>query len=74
MSVIARCSLLLSLCFTTAGADIKEIRDKNFAEVYKSNFLGSWAKVTTLRKPIVGAVSGYAVSPLPPLRLASNIT
>jgi len=63
--------LLYSL---TAGADIKEMRDKNFAEVYKSNFLGSWAKVTTLRKPIVGAVSGYAVSPLPPLRLASNIT
>jgi hypothetical protein len=51
----------------TAGADIKEMKDKNFAEVYKSNFLGSWAQVTTLRKPIVGAVSGYAVSDLPSL-------
>ena len=52
-------------CWWAAGADIKEMRDKNFAEVYKSNFLGSWAKVTTLRKPIVGAVSGYAVSIAP---------
>lgn len=44
-----------------AGADIKEMKDKNFAEVYRSNFLGSWARVTSFRKPIVGAVSGYAV-------------
>ncbi|KAH8090679.1 putative enoyl-CoA hydratase [Filobasidium floriforme] len=44
-----------------AGADIKEMKDKNFAEVYRSNFLGSWARVTSFRKPIVGAVSGYAL-------------
>ena len=50
---------------TLAGADIKEMKDKNFAEVYRSNFLGSWARVTSFRKPIVGAVSGYAVSPEP---------
>ena len=37
------------------------MKDKNFAEVYRSNFLGSWARVTSFRKPIVGAVSGYAV-------------
>jgi enoyl-CoA hydratase len=46
---------------SAAGADIKEMKDKNFAEVYRSNFLGSWARVTSFRKPIVGAVSGYAV-------------
>lgn len=46
-----------------AGADIKEMKDKNFSDAYKSNFLGSWIRVTNMRKPIIGAVSGYAVSP-----------
>lgn len=45
-----------------AGADIKEMKDKRFAEVYKEEFLGSWSRVTRMRKPIVGAVAGYAVS------------
>ncbi|CAD6588844.1 MAG: hypothetical protein TREMPRED_005168 [Tremellales sp. Tagirdzhanova-0007] len=44
-----------------AGADIKEMKDKNFAEVYKTNFIGSWNKITAFRKPIIGAVAGYAV-------------
>lgn len=38
------------------------MKDKQFAEVYKTNFLGTWAKVAQAQKPIVGAVSGYAVS------------
>lgn len=45
-----------------AGADIKEMKDKQFAEVYKKEFLGHWSKMNSVRKPIVGAVSGYAVS------------
>lgn len=45
-----------------AGADIKEMKDKEFAEVYKSDFLAHWTEVTKFRKPIVAAVSGYAVS------------
>jgi len=43
-----------------AGADIKEMRDKEFADVYKSNFLGSGVHINT-RKPVIGAVSGYAL-------------
>lgn len=45
-----------------AGADIKEMMNKEFAEVYKSDFLAHWTEVTKFRKPIVAAVSGYAVS------------
>jgi len=44
-----------------AGADIKEMKDKTFADAYKTNFLGSWTRVTSMRKPIIGAVSGYAL-------------
>ena len=45
-----------------AGADIKEMKDKEFAEVYKTDFLAHWTELTQFRKPIVAAVSGYAVS------------
>lgn len=44
-----------------AGADIKEMKDKQFSDVYKQNFLGSWSKMSSVRKPIVGAVAGYAL-------------
>lgn len=36
--------------------------DDAVAEVYKRNFLGTWTKIKDIRKPIVGAVSGFAVS------------
>jgi enoyl-CoA hydratase/carnithine racemase len=38
------------------------MKDKEFADVYKEDFLGHWTKMTEFRKPIVAAVSGYAVS------------
>ncbi|KAE8248717.1 hypothetical protein A4X13_0g5501 [Tilletia indica] len=44
-----------------AGADIKEMKEKVYSEVYKNNFLGHWTQLTTVRKPIVAAVSGYAL-------------
>jgi len=44
-----------------AGADIKEMKDKEFADVYKSRFLEDWADMTRIRKPIIAAVSGYAL-------------
>ncbi len=31
------------------------------ADVYKNNFLESWQDLTKIRKPIIAAVSGYAV-------------
>lgn len=44
-----------------AGADIKEMKDKSFAEVYSGQFLADWQDITSIRKPIIAAVSGYAL-------------
>ncbi|KAG6866659.1 hypothetical protein C0991_000769 [Blastosporella zonata] len=44
-----------------AGADIKEMKDIEFADAYKNRFLEDWAKMTRIRKPIIAAVSGYAL-------------
>ncbi|KAI8341285.1 ClpP/crotonase-like domain-containing protein [Chlamydoabsidia padenii] len=44
-----------------AGADIKEMKDKVFIETYKNNFLGHWAEMTEIKKPILAAVNGYAL-------------
>ncbi|KAJ2724180.1 putative enoyl-CoA hydratase, mitochondrial [Coemansia sp. Benny D115] len=45
-----------------AGADIKEMKDTEFIENYKSNFLGHWAEqISKMRKPILAAVNGYAL-------------
>ncbi|KAI0768337.1 enoyl-CoA hydratase [Trametes elegans] len=44
-----------------AGADIKEMKDKQFADVFKNKFLESWGLLSTIRKPIIAAVSGYAL-------------
>lgn len=44
-----------------AGADIKEMADKSFAEMYRSNYFQAWDKVTATRKPWIAAVAGYAL-------------
>ncbi|KAI0694123.1 ClpP/crotonase-like domain-containing protein [Cytidiella melzeri] len=44
-----------------AGADIKEMKDKTYSEVYQTRFLENWSDLTKLRKPIIAAVSGYAL-------------
>ncbi|KAH9981115.1 ClpP/crotonase-like domain-containing protein [Lactifluus volemus] len=44
-----------------AGADIKEMKDKSFSDVYQNKFLESWQDITKIRKPIIAAVSGYAL-------------
>jgi len=54
-----------------AGADIKEMKDKDYASVYRGRFLEDWAAITQCRKPIIAAVSGYAVSN-PPLSDVPN--
>jgi enoyl-CoA hydratase len=44
-----------------AGADIKEMADKTFADAFLSDFIGRWDAVARGRKPIVAAVSGFAL-------------
>lgn len=44
-----------------AGADIKEMKDKQFPETYLTDMLSWWENVTKIRKPIVGGVNGYAL-------------
>ncbi|KAJ2783705.1 putative enoyl-CoA hydratase, mitochondrial [Coemansia javaensis] len=45
-----------------AGADIKEMKDTQFIDNYKANFLGHWtAQISQMRKPIIAAVNGYAL-------------
>lgn len=50
------------ICDETAGADIKEMKDNNFVDTYKKDMLGHWAKISDVKKPIIAAVNGYAVS------------
>lgn len=44
-----------------AGADIKEMAPLTFAEAYANNFIAPWSYITTLRTPVIAAVSGYAL-------------
>ncbi|OJH44914.1 enoyl-CoA hydratase [Paracoccus sp. SM22M-07] len=45
-----------------AGADIKEMSQKSFVEVYEADLFGAQIeKITRVRKPIIAAVSGYAL-------------
>ena len=44
-----------------AGADVKEMQAKTFAEVTKHDFIEPWERITRCRKPVVAAVAGYAL-------------
>jgi enoyl-CoA hydratase len=45
-----------------AGADIKEMAPKTFADVYGQDFITSnWEAVTRCRKPVIAAVAGFAL-------------
>ena len=44
-----------------AGADIKEMAEQGFADMYGHNFFASWERVTATRKPWLAAVSGFAL-------------
>ncbi|VDB83218.1 unnamed protein product [Peniophora sp. CBMAI 1063] len=56
-----------------AGADIKEMKDKAFVDAYKNRFLENWGTLTSLRKPIIAAVSGYALGGGCEIALATDI-
>jgi len=49
-------------CDGIAGADIKEMEQLQFKDVYMGGFLSHWTRVSTFTKPIIAAVNGYAVS------------
>ena len=44
-----------------AGADIKEMSNQAFADMYSQDFFAGWEKVTATRKPWIAAVAGYAL-------------
>ncbi|SDE46894.1 enoyl-CoA hydratase [Rhodococcus tukisamuensis] len=44
-----------------AGADIKEMQPKTFADVYAEDLFTQWDRLSAARKPIVAAVAGYAL-------------
>ena len=44
-----------------AGADIKEMETKTFMDAYKEDFISKWYRLAECRKPVIAAVSGYAL-------------
>jgi len=44
-----------------AGADIKEMADKTFMDVYAENFIETWQRLSACRRPTIAAVNGYAL-------------
>ncbi len=45
-----------------AGADIKEMKDRSFMDVYLSDFITKgWERVAACRKPVIAAVAGFAL-------------
>ncbi|MFS8046805.1 enoyl-CoA hydratase [Rhizobium sp. BR 314] len=44
-----------------AGADIKEMQALDFVEAYKNDFFSGWDEIAKARKPVIAAVSGFAL-------------
>lgn len=44
-----------------AGADIKEMDDKTALEIAQSDHVGPFGRIRTIRKPVIAAVSGWAL-------------
>ena len=44
-----------------AGADIKEMSEKSFMDMYYSDFFADWDRFAKLRTPKIAAVAGYAL-------------
>ena len=44
-----------------AGADIKEMKDKEYPQTYLIDMLSWWENIARTRKPLIGAVNGYAL-------------
>jgi enoyl-CoA hydratase len=45
-----------------AGADIKEMKDRTYQQVYAEDFITEgWERLAKTRKPVIAAVAGYAL-------------
>jgi len=44
-----------------AGADIKEMKDKEYPGIYFERFFDDWKRLTAARTPIIAAVNGFAL-------------
>ena len=45
-----------------AGADIKEMAEKSYIDVFKEDFItANWEEASRCRKPVIAAVAGYAL-------------
>ncbi len=45
-----------------AGADIKEMKDRSYPDVFLDDFIGArWETVLRVRKPVIAAVNGFAL-------------
>ncbi len=44
-----------------AGADIKEMADLSFADVFGGDYFAAWGRLAAVRTPTIAAVAGYAL-------------
>lgn len=44
-----------------AGADIKQMADKGAVDMLAADLLGAWEQIRKTKKPVIAAVSGYAL-------------
>ncbi len=44
-----------------AGADIKEMKDRRYPDVFVDDFIAPWETVLRVRKPVIAAVAGFAL-------------
>ncbi len=44
-----------------AGADIKEMADRRYPDLYSEDFISTYERVAECRKPVIAAVAGYAL-------------
>lgn len=47
--------------YFAAGADIKEMKDLTYPHVLSKSFLNDWNYITTVNKPVIASVCGYAL-------------
>ena len=44
-----------------AGADIKEMADKTYIDIFRADYTGDYERLTRVRKPVIAAVAGFAL-------------